>query len=1176
MQPTEAQRTAIYTHDKSLIVVAGAGSGKTRVLVERFLALLDANPDWPLNALVAITFTRKAAGEMRDRVRKGIEKRLREANSSPTQAHRWADLLAAMDSARINTIHGLCADLLRANAAEAGLDPEFTVLDEADSALLCGLVVDDLLAEIASEDTPENAHILTLFDVYEEYTVRNVLANPLLFSVDLPDFPPDLMAHWRVQWEDGMAQLVRDFCKNADFCAAVEIAQQLPWPMDDKLTDVWSACVPLIQALQDVQDISAGYSALSRLNSVIDLRGGAAKKWGDALAEAKAVLGTLRETARNALKTIGDPPDELDEQAAQLLPAWRALLHKLQVKYRKAKDDQIALDFDDLEKYTVHLLTQNAAVAARYCGKEFRHLLVDEFQDTNEAQWQIARSLAADLKDLFVVGDPKQSIYAFRGADVRVFERVRREIVAAGGDPVSLAESFRSHAPLVERFNTLFNQILSVQEDSPVRDFQVTLGEPLRAYRQTPPNTSPPLTVMLIDPNALSAEDKLKTEDCRQWEAYELARRIQEMVAAGNPVYDREQDIVRPVGYGDFAMLFRSLVHVGLYEDALRAAGVPFITIAGRGYYGRQEVHDLLNLLSALHNPADNLVLAAALRSPLFNLSDDALYALRLTGLPLWQALDQPGDKLPPEEAETVEFAKRTLYRLHDSAGRVSISELLRDVLAATGYLATITGLPDGAQRRGNVEKLLEKAQTSGKIRLGAFQYYLRDLSEREVREGDAALDVEGVVRIMTVHASKGLEFPVVILGDTSWKQRTSSSADLIYSDGLACRVIGPDGKFAPTFAYRRALALETARDDAENRRLLYVAMTRAQDTLIVSGQAERDEEANFGWTANGWLGWVLDALPPHDDPSIEVVIPHAPPEDDTRIRTRRAKTAWESDEVRDRQPFKGSAQPPRLLPAVRIRRQDQARHLAATSVADLGSATLADTPDERRVARDRFRRKIFYDAPDVIRPALNRTTSVKARHVGDIVHEALRYWRFPSDNDDTHNQELRKMLLSIAWKQGITHKDEADRAVWLAQTLLFNFKRSTLYNEITNAAEVYRELPFIYEHDSYIVHGVIDLLFRRPDDTWALVDYKTSVVNRAYGESPNQAVSLDQLREHARRYHLQIGVYANAVRRQLGGITPDTMIHYVRYTTVPIPAEAWQAALAEGLGTNVSRVVED
>ena len=1158
MQPTEQQRAAIHTHDKNLIVIAGAGSGKTRVLVERFLALLEANSDWPLNALVAITFTRKAAGEMRDRVRQSLEEQRIQAIQARDmdRARRWADLLAAMDSARIGTIHSLCSDLLRANAAEAGLDPGFDVMDEAEASALRSDVVEDTVASLAETDPPSPA--LILFDDYSESQIKEVLDDAALLSSDLPDMPDDLLGYWIQQWEQALREEVAMVAGSSAAQAVMtwEPASGLPAPSDDKLAAQWYHVLDELEHVPYQSDSELLYEWLFNLQQCIDLRVGSKKIWGvDEFKEAKAILGALRDLIKGAFEGLGEPPGAIDERAAELLPAWWLLIKQVQERYHTEKHQRSMLDFDDLENLSMKLLQEHPQVVARYRGAEFKHLLVDEFQDTNSRQWAIVRALAGvDAPgSLFVVGDPKQSIYAFRGADVSVFGQVQAEITNAQGVPLDLSTSFRSHRPLINGLNRLFEQILVQHEGSPVRDYQVTFGRAMEAFREIPPAEIPPIHLLLLN------KEKHPIETLRRWEAREIALTLRAMIEAKRPVHDKATNEIRPMRYGDIAILFRALTSVNLYEEVFRAMELPFITLAGRGYYDRQEVQDLINLLRALHNPADNLSLAAALHSPLFSLSSEALYALRQTGLSLWESLVQPGPLFPERERATLTFAQDALYRLHDAAGRVTISELLRAALDATGFLATLTGLPNGAQRRGNVEKLLTLAQSAGKVTLSAFSHYLEDLSTAEVREGDAALETSDVVQIMSVHASKGLEFPVVVLGDIS-RSRTASRHLVTYHGDLACKVLNPeDGRLEQPFIYRREKRLANLREDAELARLLYVAATRARDYLVLSGQGNVQK-----WSGGGWLGWLLPLIEEQD----ETFAIHTPeyPEDDSIFTDGHApdqKAAWERHALRQGEPLPGPVTPPRLLGTLNIRHGARARHLSATSIAQLGSALQADSADERERSKNFFRRKVFFDAPTHIRAVTDvlrepQSDQVSMRQIGNVVHEALRYWHFNTSNAP----DVRQLLESYAWETGITLPENVQYAVDRAYDLLQRFRNSDLFQQIETAKQVFRELPFIYERDAHIVHGIIDVLYQRPDETWAVVDYKASWVPNHRREG--------MFDYHARRYHMQVGIYAEAVRAQLG-VRPAAHIHYIRYgVTVTIPPESWETALSGSLGTYI------
>ncbi|MDZ4765111.1 MAG: 3'-5' exonuclease, partial [Chloroflexota bacterium] len=829
-----------------------------------------------------------------------------------------------------------------------------------------------------------------------------------------------------------------------------------------------------------------------------------------------------------------------------------------------------ALDFDDLEQGTRALLTENAAVRARY-RTEFKHLLVDEFQDTNRAQWDIVRALLPDdARGLFVVGDPKQSIYAFRGADVTVFEAARATVTAANGDIVALSESYRTHKHLIDLFNELFGQLLV--RATPDALYQVEYGDRMTAFR---PTTGEPPHVYLdlgVHPHRGDGTDDERAANHRRREAARIAAWIGARIAEARPIYDKAGRAYRPIQYGDFAVLFRRMTNVTLYEEAFKAAGLPYVTVAGRGFYDRQEVWDILNLLRALVNPADELALATALRSPLFNLSDEALFALRLAArdeppVSLWDALGSPPSLLPDSERETVAFAAACLRDLRATAGRVTIAELLGDLMARTGYLATLTALPDGGRRRGNVEKLIAKARDGGRITLGSFTRYLQDLSARELREGEAALDVSGAIQLMTIHASKGLEFPAVVLADSGAKVGGRDDA-LLSVDPPACRVYDDaESKIVTTGALQMAKVRLEAREDAESRRLLYVAATRAADMLLISGQTTQGKDGALSPT--GWLAWLcaalaldtlaLDAPLALDGRWAGVVVSGYDAERDAPLEAQSLQLKPAETQI-SIQPtlmglksLAGLAAPPALLAPVKLRRTAMARALTATQIADLGCAFDIEDERERAYYRERWRRAVLRDAPSRIDTIQGTGRRYNARVLGEIVHRALRWWR-----KNTTRTEWAAALDAYAWDEGVIDADARDDLVNKAWTLLQNVTSTPLHQRIERAQQVYREVPFIYRTDQRQITGVIDVLLLTAENRWQIVDYKTASV-------PNW-IAFEQ---HARRYHIQVGVYAAAALQLLdpsgtvAKVPVEVYIHYIRYaTTVKIETGAWQGAL--------------
>lgn len=1183
MQPTPEQQCAIETHDKNLIVVAGAGSGKTRVLVERYLKLLENNQDWKLNSLVAITFTREAAFEMRNRVRQSLEENLH--NSTGDATGHWSQLLSAMDTARIDTIHGLCGTILRANAAEAGIDPKFEVLDEVDASILLEDVVADVLQNLSSNEA-------RLFSEYESSAVIGTLTNAQLINIALAEIstnPADIMASWHELWVNNVLSAYRRLIQSQLIQAALTWQDKSSYPKDDKLAEIYLKVHDAFDELAKLESAHDIVELLGGMASGINLRSGSAKTWGtkEIVDEAKEHLGNIRDNIRSALIAIGQAPNEIDQHAARLIPLWYSVILQVQASYRQAKLDNSQLDFDDLERITAQLLTDNESIRQRYRNAEFKHILVDEFQDTNQAQWNIIQALA-DLTQggsLFVVGDPKQSIYQFRGADVSVFNRVRDQIAdIPSGDEAPLSHSFRTNKRLLELMNKLFKRILVRDNDSPVRDFEVLLDKEMTAQRKESPK-EPVLECLLVASqssgrtkvviNEDGEEQRIGSGEMRRWEAYELANHIHAMVKNERIIYDKRKEILRPVDYGDIAILFQSMRNVTIYEEVFKARDIPFVTIAGRGYYSRQEVWDMLDLLKALHNPADNLSLASVLRSPMFGFSDNILLTLRLLNdennraIPLWDALTISSETSPrgisESELERIQFAHVCLSELRLMAGRVTISELLRHALARTGYMAMLTGLPDGARRRGNIEKLLQLAEASGKITLGKFSQYLDDLTAREIREGEALLEAVGALRIMTVHASKGLEFPIVILADASWERGAGGGADKVIADDegyLSCQIFDAnENKYINSFMHDYNYRLQNLKEDAERKRLLYVAATRAQDFLIISGQA--NQRSNGEWSFSGWLKQIMNALEvddldlqaeqfaPFANDQIRILLSQQAPAPQYLITgTKQQAQLWDFEA--DESDFPPIAPP--LIASIRLQQDKQIGHIAATQLADLGGGQYAYNAQQREFYRERFRRSTLHDVPARVQDlSAERKPDVSQRIIGEIVHEALRYWRF-----DLDPLQFTEMLRGYAWQKGLTFNSEIDVAVRRSKGLLLQFQQSKIFKSIQSARSdkrpLFSELPFILRTDKRIIHGVIDLLFQQEDGSWAIIDYKTSTVNDA------------RYQDHAKRYHLQIGVYSAAVQQQLGAeVIPQVFIHYIRYNeTVEIPASAWQAELSQ------------
>jgi len=1153
---TPAQAIAVREHKKNVIVSAGAGSGKTHVLVERYLALLEANPDWHLNHIVAITFTRKAADEMRDRVRMKLENNYQQARAKNDAlwANRWAMWLGEIDGAQIDTIHGLCANLLRANFAEAGLDPDFAVLDEVEATLLLEQAITTVFEALADENPP--APELRLFSDYSEFTVRKILSNANLLAMDaIP------LSNKDEAYTQFVTIHIQQFLYQA---TSLNVYQ---WDDDDSRWEL------LIESLTHLK--SAPSSDIeSQINHIIaianiDFR----KKVTDPTT--KAILTEMRDSAKAIYKKLGEIEASklITPIAEEIELLWHNLITRVKVAYETLKTQQPALDFNDLEKRT-HALLQNEAIINRYRGKEILHLMVDEFQDTNTAQWGIIEALGGGDKAnmTFLVGDDKQSIYGFRGADVSVFTTVKEKIVTADGKNPALTTSFRTQSRLINWFNNLFGALLQRNEALPpsIRNFQVKYGEPMEANRPSE-HPYPPVRLLLINnKTADKPNNELKQDVRREWEAESIASEIHRLITEKIPIWDKSQKAYRPIEYRDIAILFKRMTHIGVYESAFKRFGLPFVTVAGKGYYDRQEVWDLINLLQAVYNPYDELALVSALRSPLFGVSDDGLFEWRLLAntqpdTSLWEILPSiEQSDLSDVDKHRLNHAYTLIKTLRAQMGRRSLADLLRIAIDNTYHLAVLSGLPDGDRRRGNIEKLLEKATHYPTLSLGEFVAYWRNLNEKEIREGEAPIEVGNALTLMTIHASKGLEYPIVFIPDSQSKQTSENSA-LIYEAGgaFACKVMN-DGEALTPFAYEWVSFLNRERAKAESLRLLYVAATRAGDYLYISGIANSKKDGGISYgRAGGWLKTVVETLALEEticamlDEAVEtdeihhtqVIIPQkrqAPP----KLLTSPTNDLWDTD-FSTISPTSLS-----LLKDIPSERIAQTKHLSATTLADLGSSK-QPPPDKATLYAQRFRQRVFRDAPDRIGQIIQMDERLLSRRIGEVVHEALRHWHLPSTKDDQH---LREILQNYAWRFALRDAHVVQNVVNDALALLKKFEKNAIFTEINQANPIYREMPFVFNWGEHILHGVIDVLCQA-DAGWTIYDYKTSTV-------PDKDYAT-----HAKRYHLQLAIYAHAVEKQLG-ILPQAHLYYIRYNErVTISAEALREELSQSLSDRISKL---
>jgi ATP-dependent helicase/nuclease subunit A len=1112
LSPSEEQAPPIRTRGVDVAVTAGAGAGKTRTLVARYLALLVDG--LPLRSVVAITFTKKAAREMRNRVRSEVRRYLERDDLSPEERAHWRGVYAQLDAARIGTIHSLCGEILRHHPAEVGIDPRFEMLDEGQMALLHAQAVDAALVWAADE--PD---LVPLFEDFGERDLRRMVGSLLHRRLDVRDArhetPDDLWSHWEPRLTGPIRAFVTDPTVQAgmDALSVLRVNGIL-----DRAADAGDALVSdLRTALTHWDAIEAARQAgnwievsrhLEPLRDGLKLKG---RKANWAPAEPKTVIREVRDVYEEQVASfVKDGIDlALDRRMAQeVVPALLRLYDRAVAHYERVKRTQQALDFDDLEAAALDLLRTHPDVQTYWQG-QIRSLLVDEFQDTNGRQRDLLRLLNDDAGKLFIVGDGKQSIYRFRGADVSVF-RAEREAIDARGASFALATSYRAHRALVESLNALLRPVLGVE--NPSRPYVEPFAA-LQHVREAPAaGLTPPYVELHL---AVGSKSDGALDRAAQALAARLAARVesQDITLAREDPEDGEPE-TRPLNYGDVAILCRASTSFAAYENALEAAGIPFLTVAGRGFYDRPEVRDVLNALQALADPTDDLALTGLLRSPAVGLSDMALYRLRraqraAASPSLWALLVEDDLACLDDERNLALQAREFVSRLHARVGRTPVAEVLKTFLDETMYRAAL--LRAGQTRAANnVTKLLADAHASEIVGVGAFVEYVAEVRDVATREGEARAIATGAVQIMTVHQAKGLEFPVVVIGDVA--HATYGSRGLLIDAELgivppmkAERIVTTaDGSREvdeiKSAAYRLAQARDQDEEAAESDRLLYVAATRARELLMLNGTVRAYK---YGLGIRGWLDRLDEALHLSE---------HAPSCDGEG-----GETHTFTFDVEDHPVACTIYEPEAEIPTAEVAGQETSEAEPPDDLSLLAPVGV----EPRRV--DEAVEEAERDPPRRVWRVVPEATRgwAPAWVVGSLVHEALAGWRFPADADTDFAAWARARARSY----GLTDARQLDDAVQRSRRLLVRFMRHPRCREMDAAALRLHKVPYSVNRAGQDESGVIDVLYRH-DGRWTLVEFKT---DRIRSDAQFEALLAET------DYVTQVQRYADAVDGLLG-----------------------------------------
>jgi ATP-dependent helicase/nuclease subunit A len=756
------------------------------------------------------------------------------------------------------------------------------------------------------------------------------------------------------------------------------------------------------------------------------------------------------------------------------------------------------LDYDDLLIQTRKVLKNNPDLT-RFLGRKYKFFLVDEFQDTDRQQWEILSFLSSGNNGLsagrlFLVGDFGQSIYRFRGAEVRIFSDVGRKIREKGGEDLRLNKNFRSTQALITFVNYIQEKICDELGGG-----DGDTGRMLLDGNRKTETGIPPVEILVF-----RGEKGVNREACRNKEAEMLAGKIREVVN------------VESRDYGDVAVLFRSMSYVRIYEMALRRAGIPYTLLKGGKFFGLPEVRDVINVLKSIEDSGNEIALAGLLRSPVFGVSDDTVYRL-CTGSRLWEGLLNWRNKeaVAAGDGDVLDGVIDFLNGAREKKDTIGIYELISWILEQTLFQEVLQGTYAGSRKALNLNKLLQIAlsfEAKGLFTLNDFIRYIDNVSVQEYHESEAPIELEeaGVVKVMTVHSAKGLEFPVVFLPDIFW-HRKSQSPPLVHNPayGFAIKVSDEKGVDTRSLKYRATSFVNREEEMAESGRLFYVATTRACDKLILStGITHSTNRENL---FSSWLHWLWDLMPEEISGEEETFCPARDTlgsDYEVTTLTGDVRNDGESYEEDGAAVAKGTE---RSVAGKEGNPADAKKRISPLEVEEfpheLSVSGILDYMDCPRLFFLRHVLKLSF----VSQTKQENPSSPGFVSIGSLAHSALELWDLSTDRELT-----RVIDALVAGMSDEPAKDAGEKV----KTIMEPFCRSELIGEMRSARDkgkLYREMAFTVKIDNVPVRGSIDAVFSNLNGEWVIVDYKAV---EAQKESPESTYE---------RYWSQIRMYALA-----------------------------------------------
>ena len=1156
---TDGQLLAIEEKGQNILVAAGAGSGKTAVLVERIIQKI-INDKMDIDKILVVTFTNAAAAEMRERILEAIYKKLEEV---PNDEHLQKQIIL-LGRSNISTIHSFCLDVIKNNFYEINVSPNFRIGDEAEIALLKQETIEEIFEELYEKEDEE---FIQLLDIYDGYRNDDKLKEIILKIYNYIQSSPFPMEWLDEKVEDFNISDDQDIAKTKWGEIIITEFKELVQDGIKKLENIisnarrfsemekWNTVMQAdINEYTSVIAVENNWDNLcNKAYSIDNLKWPVDKKVELEIKDiAKQVRDDVKKNVFKARDTYLNYTSEEIKQDMQymykILTKIKTIIQQFSELFENKKREKNVIDFNNIEHFALEILVkrnekgvyQPTEVAKKYIEK-FEEIAIDEYQDSNMVQEYILSTIS-NGKNMFMVGDVKQSIYKFRQARPELFlgkyeaYKLKENLKANDDLKIQLFQNFRSRSNILQITNVIFENIMSKE----LGDINYNEEEYLRQdkdYEEPEDkkiNYAGKAELHIID-MAKDEEDEEVEElhmEKAEIEANFVANKIQELLEKNYQIYDKKQKKYRKVEYKDMVILLRATSAIApVYEKTLVEKNIPVFSDAGAEYLYSIEIQTIMSVLKIIDNPLQDIPLVAVMRSMIGGFSDNELIKIRLHNKKgyYYNALKQAQEKEEGLLKTKIEDFLEKVSKWREKSKHINIDELIWTIYLETGYYNYASVMPDGNVRVANLKMLFEKAKNFESSSVKGLFNFINFIDKIKLSSGDMGAakligENENVVRIMSIHKSKGLEFPVVFLCDTAkqFNMRDLNENIMLHQDiGLGPKYIDPNKKISYNTMAKEAIKIQAKREAiSEEMRVLYVALTRAREKLIITGV-----EKNYNKTEQNqkkaleiytklepilikqyksYLNWI-ELVNLCDEKMKDLIEVHTHKvKDISKLVTPKEENT--EDLIKKWLPTDNEVK----KEIAKLLTWEYSNKFATTlesktSVTKIKQLQMGEQQNQITLPKPKF---------------LNKTEKLTNAEKGTLVHLCMQKLDFSKENDMA---DIEEMIKDLVVREIIT-ENEAEQ---INKQTIYNFAQSNIAKEIAKSKKVFKEAPFyinipakeIYKTDTdekILVQGIIDLYFENQDGNLILLDYKTDRV--------------ENVEELKQKYKVQLELYKKAL----------------------------------------------